>query len=470
MTPEFADAVEAAIEGRLTPDQILILERTVTADPAARAYYVECVGLHAILRAPAASPAPELPTPTKPVQRLRRLTYWVAVSGIAASACFAAGAWLFGDHLPVAVATLTEAKGCRWEAGTLPTAVGSALPPGRLRLAEGLARIVFADGADVQIEGPADLEIESAGRCVLHAGRLMASIPPPAQGFVVDTPTAVVTDYGTEFGVTVAPNRSADVQVFRGLIDVLHRSTGNAKEMRTGAAFRFSSTEVLPFDESAAQAALQSPPPRAGFRSVLISTAQGLGKDVSVQPPTTMPDHGHVSDTLLFVKRAPSDRREWDRRTYLGFDLTPLDGAKVSAAELALTFAPTGFGYSALVPDATFVVYGLTDETADDWDEDGLDWDTAPANRGVGEPLDPAKAVRLGAFVVPQGIQTGTYTVAGPELATFLNGDANRRATLIVVRETAGLDRNDLVHGFASRRHPRLSPPTLRLTVADRAK
>jgi ferric-dicitrate binding protein FerR (iron transport regulator) len=467
VTPEFVAAVDAALDGRLTPDQARLLERAVTADPAARAYYVECVGLHAALRAPAPADQ-DLPTPAAPPGRRRLLR--MAVAGLAASVCLAAGGRLFGDRLPVAVAALTEAKGCRWEAGTLPTAVGSALPPGRLRLAEGLARIVFADGADVQVEGPADLELVSAGRCVLHAGRLVASVPPPAQGFVVETPTAVVTDWGTEFGVTVGDARAADVQVFRGHVDVTHRATGDATEMRTGAAFRFSPTEVLPFREAGAAGPAVAPPP-PGSRLVQISTAQGRGRDAYVQPPTDPATvHDHVSDTLLLVKLADDGRRAWDRRAYLGFDLAPLAGATVTAAELTLTFAPTGFGFSALVPDATFAVYGLTDEAADDWDEAAIDWDTAPAGRGVGEPLDPARVTRLGSFVVPQGVQSGTFPVAGPELAAFLNRDADRQVTLVVVRETAGLDRNDLVHAVASRRHPRLSPPTLRLTVADRPK
>ena len=38
-------------------------------------------------------------------------------------------------------------------------------------------------------------------------------------------------------------------------------------------------------------------------------------------------------------------------------------------------------------------------------------------------------------------------------------------ATLILVRDTRGSGRMDLVHGFASRRHPTLPPPTLQVTV-----
>ena len=73
-------------------------------------------------------------------------------------------------------------------------------------------------------------------------------------------------------------------------------------------------------------------------------------------------------------------------------------------------------------------------------------------------------AVRLGEFTIPQGVAGGAYAVSGPRLLDFLRRDTNGIATLIVVRETAGSGRADLVHGFASRRHPTLPPPALVVT------
>jgi hypothetical protein len=142
-------------------------------------------------------------------------------------------------------------------------------------------------------------------------------------------------------------------------------------------------------------------------------------------------------------------------------------GLAVLDAELTLTFAPTGMGFAARVPDATFAVYGLTDESLDDWDERSLRWATAPANRPGGATLDLDKVVKLGTFVLAQGEQSGTRSVGGPALAEFLKRDTNRLVTFVLVRETPGTGRSDLVHGVASRRHPTLPPPTLRLTVAD---
>ncbi|MEI9896517.1 MAG: hypothetical protein WDN28_22320 [Chthoniobacter sp.] len=65
------------------------------------------------------------------------------------------------------------------------------------------------------------------------------------------------------------------------------------------------------------------------------------------------------------------------------------------------------------------------------------------------------------------GIVSGTFAIEGQALAGFLNADVNRRATLIVVRETSEPSNNGAVHGFAGNHHPTLAPPTLKLTLAD---
>jgi len=140
---------------------------------------------------------------------------------------------------------------------------------------------------------------------------------------------------------------------------------------------------------------------------------------------------------------------------------------KVDEARLSLTFAPTGMGFASEVPDATFAVFGLTDESLDHWDEETIRWNNAPANRPGGLDLDETRVVRLGTFEIVQGELSGTRSIEGSALAEFLNRDTNGMATFIVVRETQGSGRSDLVHGFANKNHPDLAPPTLRLTVSE---
>jgi ferric-dicitrate binding protein FerR (iron transport regulator) len=486
-TDELAALCTAAVEGRLTDAERRRLERLVLDDPAARRWYVEYLHQHACLHWSAAEPAfvapaavnPKSQTPNpKPQTPNRKRSVWglgfgvSRAAGVAAAVLVAAGAWLaLAPRGPgVTVATLARAQACKWDAGTLPTEAGARLGAGRLRLAEGLARIVFDNGAEVSLEGPADLEVVSPSRCVLHAGRLVARVPSHAVGFVVDTPTATLNDLGTSFGVNVSDDRTADVQVFEGRVDATHRASGRTEAMRSGKGLRFAADAVSAFDQlqerpPSAPRADGSVPPDA--RVVQLSTATGRGKDAYVQPVIT-PDH--QSDILLLVKNtsATGANQQYYRKAYIGLDLAALAGRRVLDAQLTLTLAPTSMGFASEVPDATFSLYGLTDEALDDWDEAALRWQNAPANQPGGAALDPAKVVRLGSFVVEQGVTTGVRAVGGPALADFLNRDTNGLATFILVRDTRGSGRSDLVHGFANKRHPNLPPPTLKVTVVPK--
>ncbi len=468
---ELRELCEAAVEGRLTPEQALRLEQRALESAEARRFYTEYLHQHACLQWSAAEPkflhqpvAPARGGPKPSLAHRAGKRRWLAFAATGLAAALVVFAVWAGFRRPDAAstfATLTAAKACKWDSGSLPTEAGARLAPGRLRLAEGLARIVFDTGAEVTLEGPADLEIVSARRCVLHGGRLVGKVPPGAVGFTVDTPTAVLKDLGTEFGVHVKDERTADVQVFNGLVDVEHRASGRTERMPTGRNLRFGPDAVSEFDPQMEKPPASPPTPEAA-RVVQISTAAGRGKDTYVQP--LFPSK-NMSDILLLVKNTVPKHTDWDRKAYVGLDLAPVAGMKVVEAHLTFTFAPTGMGFAAEVPDATFAVYGLTDESLDGWDQRTLRWADAPANRPGGDALDPDKVVRLGTFEIVQGALSGTRGVSGDALADFLNRDTNQTATFILVRETMGSGRSDLVHGFANKRHPSLPPPTLKLTV-----
>jgi hypothetical protein len=489
---ELQELSEAAVEDRLTADQAARLERLVLDESEARRFYVEYLHQHACLhwsaaepaflesRSPADRPVVALP-PAAPVasRRWRRVPLR-ATGWLAAAAVLALVAWLGlrprGAPAPSYVATLTGGKACKWDGGTLPTEIGTRLPAGRLRLAEGLARLAFADGAEVTIEAPADLELVSPGRCVLHAGRLVAKVPPEAIGFTVDTPTAVIEDLGTEFGVNVRRGRSADVQVFDGQVNVQHRRTGRVEYMRTGESIRFAPAGVAqfnPLEETPAAGRRSRWADGGEARMLQVSSATGRGKDAYIQPPipaATAPKF-EAPEAVLLVKNSKDAGKDWQRKAYVGLDLSPASGLRIVEAQLSFALAPTGMGYAAEVPDATFAVYGLTDETLDGWDEQSIRWQDAPANRPGGAELDPDRVVLLGRFEVVQGVLHGTRDVSGSALVDFLNRDTNGLATFILVRETVGSGRSDLVHGFAGKHHPDLPPPTLKLTaIAPRGR
>jgi ferric-dicitrate binding protein FerR (iron transport regulator) len=470
---------EAAIEGRLTPEQAARLERLVLDEPEARRFYAAYVQQHARLHWSGPEPASAAPRtrvnpssggipPAVPASPLGSRRRWRRAAGwLSAAAVLALIVWLGlpprdGRATPY-VATLADSKACKWGGGTLPTEPGARLPAGRLRLAEGLARVAFADGAEVTIEAPADLELVSPRRCVLHAGRLVAKVSPEAIGFTVDTPTAVIEDLGTEFGVNVRRGRSADVQVFSGKVDVRHRGSGRVEHMRTGESLSFAPGDVAEFDPLAEEATLERSSRWAddgATRLIQVSTATGRGKDAYIRAPTPKQEG---PDALLLVKNTVPELN--CRKAYIGLDLAPASGLRAVEAQLSFAFAPTGMGYASEVPDATFAVYGLADEALDGWDEKTIRWDNAPANRPGGAALDLDKVVLVGRFEIVQGVLTGTREVSGPALVEFLNRDTNGLATFILVRETVGSGRHDLVHGFAGKHHPDLPPPTLKLTA-----
>jgi hypothetical protein len=367
---------------------------------------------------------------------------------------------------PRAFAQLTDAAGCKWESGTLPTEPGARLGMGRLRLAEGVARVVFDNGAELRLEGPADLELLAGNRCTLHAGRLVARCPETARGFFVDTPSALLKDLGTEFGVSVTDGKTADVQVFEGRVDVTHSKTGQVEKLLTGKGMRFTPESATALDPKpeATRPADSSPPIPAGQRLLTISSAMGRGKDGYVSGKPNLPNR---SDVLLLVKCALTRNPDYNRKAYVGIDLAPLAGQRVHSATLTFTQTPTGMGFASEVPDSLFTVYGLTDETLNDWKEDGLLWETAPGNADGGANVNPTTTRKLGQFKVRQGVQAGVSSISTPELAEFLNSRKTPFATFLLVRDTPGSGRNDYVHGFAGRDHPTLPPPTLKLVVGE---
>ena len=106
----------------------------------------------------------------------------------------------------------------------------------------------------------------------------------------------------------------------------------------------------------------------------------------------------------------------------------------------------------------------------DEWTEDGLNWNAAPAHDLAAEhhavPL--ASATRLlGRFTVPQGTTRGSFSIKGETLVSFLRADTNGIATLILCRETDESSRNGLVHAFATKENARNTPPILRVKLGE---
>ncbi|QDT36611.1 DNRLRE domain-containing protein [Stratiformator vulcanicus] len=362
---------------------------------------------------------------------------------------------------PQPVARLVSSENCRWNSSSLPTAAGADLPAGSLALIDGVARLQFRSGATIDLEGPARIELISPMKCRLEEGALVATVPESAKGFVVETASGRVIDYGTQFGLSVRGD-AADVQVFDGLVEVesTRQNTRTAVAAGNGARFaRAGAVATFPLD-SESESGTASDDPALPSSEVTISSGRGLGATEYIFSPGTVDHH---SSTLMLSKSAAG--KTYRRKPYVRFDLGDVSGDEIASATLTLSFAPTGYGYASRSPNAEFTVYGLTDETRDDWDADAVDWQNAPANLAEGNALDSKLVRPVGKFTISSNETAGVRELRSPELVEFLQSDTNGLVTLIIVRDTLATadDPGSIVHGFAGNRHPTIAPPSLRI-------
>jgi len=444
------ERINLALEDRLPPEELERFQAEVVADPNLRAAYVERAWLHGQLHAERDLLRTLLDEPAPAIIRFpRAATVWAAAAAIVLIAGLAL--WRNTADLPVAI--LAEAEGCKWAGSDLPTVQGSKLGRGTLALAEGMATLQFESGATLTLEAPATLEIIDAMHCRLIEGSLVANVPDTAHGFTVDTPEMQVVDLGTRFGVTASGLGSSHVLVFEGEIDV---ATGASKKrLTTGKSLHLGHSPPA----SQHQEVDRSPEAEGhddGWLS--LPTSIGRGKDAYVRRGD--PDDLTGQHPLIFVKHTEL-AAENERRAYLTFDLASLPAGAPLDAELILDVESSGLGFSALVPDSRFAVYGLTDDALDAWEESSVRWNDAPAFSESG--LDPAKAHKLGTFSIRRGSAPAQIEFSSPQLIDFVRQDQNRLATFVLLRETGESESQGLVHAFAAKEHPTARPPTLRL-------
>lgn len=116
-------------------------------------------------------------------------------------------------------AYISGGAGAQWDG---PNASRRLLSTGmQMSLREGLAEVVFADGARVIVEGPAVFEPTGSSGVRLLSGRVVASSVSGGSGFRVSTPTLEVTDLGGEFGVSVSRSGQSRADVIAGQVAVV---------------------------------------------------------------------------------------------------------------------------------------------------------------------------------------------------------------------------------------------------------
>jgi hypothetical protein len=140
----------------------------------------------------------------------------------------------------VACGSIVAIKNALWFSPGRPPQVGDlVMTRERLGLAAGLVEIACDSGATVVLEGPARFELSSPQTASLLSGRLTATVSKAGGGplaaasatgslFTVKTPSAVVRDRGTQFGVEVDAAGKTTVHVLEGLVECAGWGFGTA--------------------------------------------------------------------------------------------------------------------------------------------------------------------------------------------------------------------------------------------------
>jgi ferric-dicitrate binding protein FerR (iron transport regulator) len=457
---------ERVRDGKAGDEEIHALNERVRHDEEARRFLAEAVMIEAEL--PLQNNAPEFSTRGDEPVAVRWFSARSAMLSAAAAVVAACGVWLITRD-PAPVAVLTKAHQCKWGNSALPTLEGGGLWPGTLELIEGMAKLKFNSGAEVVMEAPVSLEIVSAMECRVKKGTVVADVPPQAKGFTVQTPDTKVVDYGTRFGVSASEDGKCLVHVIEGLVEVNRKEEPEAKMLRTGERVDYGGwirSRVNPEPPDGAEPEpgrwLPGPISDMGDGWQMLTTSFGRGQDTCIQSNPGAIITG--TEPFLRVKHTTKDEKPV-RKGYSAFDLSRFNGKRVTEAEFILHLDPSDLVFAALVPDATFAIYGVTDEAQDEWSERDLRWKHAPAHDPeAAEKSTPTSAAKLlGKFEIAQGTTRGAFSIKGDTLTSFLNSDRNGIVTLIICRETDETARNGLVHAFATKQNPRNPGPLLRL-------
>lgn len=374
---------------------------------------------------------------------------WLAptvLAGLAATFLLAIAfyPWEFNSS---SIATLASSEDAAWES-SLPTAVGSELGPGTLKLKTGIATIRFRSGAVVTLEAPALLELLDPTRGKLLAGKATIDVPEPAIGFVMETPDSYAVDHGTQFSMNVdgAAKRSS-FNVIEGEISVHVTSTGE-KTMLSGQGKSATVTEGFLVTLDSQPLDLDTDP---SPNVLMIGTNGREGSAIRND------QRKYIQRKFLTVNRL--FKKEWDRRSFFAFDLSgvDLDTAKSVSLRLNLVSFPYGF-FSSLPPMNRYAVYGLTNLEKADW-ENECRWEDSPG---------PQDGELLGTFEIARSQQHGSYGIGNETLLEFLRQHRQDEVTFVVVRESLPIREGNVpCHAFASENHPDANGPQLEIAYDE---
>jgi len=262
--PEFWRLLEDLEEGLLDEKQGAGLAALLEQSPAARRAYLEYFQQSAVLRMEAVQwqerdclPPTVLAMPTRRPQHrlLLAAAALVALSAIMAALVVRAPDRNAKTHhasrghaQAVAPAHLaaTAAAETRWsidgvDQGTDDRTV-SVIEGSTVKVLSGTLSLRLASGALLVLQGPADVSFPTVHRPQLRHGWLWIDAEGSALPFQIETPSVLVRDLGTRFGVRVTDDGGVETHLVSGRIEVLSGNSGKqlAHLGKAGTARAFS--------------------------------------------------------------------------------------------------------------------------------------------------------------------------------------------------------------------------------------
>ena len=229
------ELLDAWRHGMISEDDFRMLEKRLEAEPELRAALRAMADVEEGLSGLATQPLP-MGTVVEIEHTATRPVFAYAGWVVAATIFVACGIWsyvLVGSQSTTAAKKVKESAGIvfadarvtnlidvEWSDEADHFTYGQAVDGKWIRLESGIAQVEFSSGAQLALQGPAELRVDSDMECFLQSGKLTVLAPPEATRFTVKSPTGNVIDLGTEFGVVVDANGHMDVHVLDGEVEL----------------------------------------------------------------------------------------------------------------------------------------------------------------------------------------------------------------------------------------------------------
>jgi ferric-dicitrate binding protein FerR (iron transport regulator) len=248
LVAEIIELATACQTGGASDDERARLERLLEDNPDARTVYLrvadDTVTLNDVRRKEASGES--APVHAAAVGSARRAP-WIALT-LAASVALAAAAWWWTAHRAGEAASaaggapgpsfarIVSLSGVEWVEGAAEHREWQRLAAGEtLAFDAGSVEVLFDNGAQLVVQGPAECQFVSEHQVRASSGKLVARVGPEATGFEIVTPHATVIDRGTSFGMTIEREHHSDVVVYEGMVDLsLPEAAANGRR-RLGA-------------------------------------------------------------------------------------------------------------------------------------------------------------------------------------------------------------------------------------------